>query len=216
MSTTESNASMQLKVLFPTFINECRYPAMVEEKDGLVDRIYAIRDEDEVGRQFSAQQYPHGFTSYRSRDRLFNDPVFANLVKFLYDCAYDYGRKQHWDWDNFEPLMTQMWCNINSQYSYHGVHNHPYSQISGVIYIKVGENAPAITFRDPRLARWMVPPPAQQSRPENSLVATLPPEEGKTFMFPSWLEHGVAQNQTDVDRISMSYNFELRQKQPQS
>ena len=212
MSSNESDANMQLRILFPTFLHECDYPLFAEVKEQLVARIYAIRDEDEAGRQFSAQQYPHGYTSYRSKDRLFNDPVFENLVKFIYECAYEYGRKQYWDWNNFELVMTQLFCNINSKYSYHGVHNHPYSQISGVIYISAGENAPAITFRDPRLARWMVPPPAQQSRPENSLITTLPPVEGKTFMFPSWLEHGVAQNQTDVDRISMSYNFELRQR----
>jgi len=31
-------------------------------------------------------------------------------------------------------------------------------------------------------------------------------------MFPSWLEHGVAQNQTETERISMSFNFEMRPK----
>ena len=31
-------------------------------------------------------------------------------------------------------------------------------------------------------------------------------------MFPAWLDHGVSQHHEDTDRISMSYNFELRQK----
>ena len=68
--------------------------------------------------------------------------------------------------------------------------------------------------KDPRPARWMVPAPLRENRAENTLITTLPPEEGKLLMFPAWLDHGVAQHHAETDRISMSYNFELRQKNP--
>lgn len=198
-------------VLFPTFLNEAEYPLFVEEKDGLLARIRNIRDEDVAGRQFSGQRYPNGYTSFYSRDQLFSDPAFSNLVKFIYTVAHDYGQRQYWDLQNYSLVMTQLWCNINPKNSFHRDHIHPYSQISGVIYLQCDDSNPAISLKDPRAGRWMLPSPVAQNRPENMLYASVPPVEGKLLMFPAWLEHGVPQNQAETERISMSYNFELRQ-----
>ena len=205
---------MILRALFPTFLHEARYPGFADEKEQLIRRIREIREEDQAGREYSAQHYPYGFTSFRSRDRLYTDPAFRNLVDFMFQVAYDYGHKQYWDLENFELAMTQLWCNINSRYNYHRDHVHPYSQISGVFYIQCESGAAPISLKDPRPARWMVPAPLRENRAENTLVTTLPPEEGKLLMFPAWLDHGVSQQHEDTDRISMSCNFELRQKSP--
>jgi len=32
------------------------------------------------------------------------------------------------------------------------------------------------------------------------------PEEGRLYIFPGWMEHGVEENQSDSDRISISFN----------
>jgi uncharacterized protein (TIGR02466 family) len=105
-----------------------------------------------------------------------------------------------------------MFANINPKYSFHPEHLHPYSHISGVFYVKCDASSPAIGFKDPRAARWMMPPAADGMRPENAFHAKLAPEAGKLFLFPSWLEHSVAQNLSDRERISMSFNFEMQQK----
>ncbi len=205
---------MTLRALFPTFLHEAWYPDFAAEKEPLIRRIYAIRDEDGAGREYSARHYPHGFTSFRSRDRLYTDPAFRKLADFMFQVACDYGHKQFWDLENFELAMTQLWCNINSRHSFHRDHVHPYSQISGVFYLQCGPGAAPISLKDPRPARWMVPAPLRENRAENTLITTLPPEEGKLLMFPAWLDHGVSQQHEDADRISMSYNFELRRKNP--
>ena len=212
MTNTNSTALPGLKVLFPTFLLEAHYPAFSKERDSLIKRVYQIRDEDQAGRDWSEAHYPNGYTSYHSRDQLYSDPVFKNMVEFIFDCAQQFGSEQAWNLDQFELVMTQLFCNINSRNSYHRDHVHPYSQISGVIYLQCEPGSAMINFNDPRSARWMVPAPLIENRPSNTLVTTVRPEEGKTLMFPSWLEHGVAQNRIDSDRISMSYNFELRMK----
>jgi hypothetical protein len=58
----------------------------------------------------------------------------------------------------------------------------------------------------------MVPPPVSQSVPENSMVVKIIPEDGKLLMFPSFLEHSVGQNPVDTERVSVSFNFEMRQR----
>ncbi|MDF1624011.1 MAG: putative 2OG-Fe(II) oxygenase, partial [Pseudohongiella nitratireducens] len=32
------------------------------------------------------------------------------------------------------------------------------------------------------------------------------PEEGRLYVFPGWLEHGVEENRSDRDRLSISFN----------
>jgi uncharacterized protein (TIGR02466 family) len=201
-----------LRVLFPTLIYEAWYPEFSEREDDLVSYVETLRDKDKEGREISAQQYPSGYTSYFTNSTLFNDSKLEGLVKFLHQCAQNYAQDHHWDTANYHPEMNALFANINPKHSFHPEHLHPYSHISGVFYVKSDANSPAIGFKDPRMARWMMPPVADGKRAENSFHAKLAPEPGKLFLFPSWLEHGVAQNQSDRERISMSFNFEMRAK----
>ena len=34
----------------------------------------------------------------------------------------------------------------------------------------------------------------------------MPPEEGRMYVFPGWLEHGVEENKSDQDRVSIAFN----------
>ena len=201
-----------LRVLFPTLIYEAWYPEFPASEDELVSYAEALRDRDEEGRKISAQQYPSGYTSYYTNSSLFNDSKLEGLVKFFHQFAQNYARDHHRDTENYQPEMNSLFANINPKHSFHPEHLHPYSHISGVFYVKSDASSPAIGFKDPRMARWMMPPAADGQRAENSFHAKLAPEPGKLFLFPSWLEHGVAQNQSDRERISMSFNFEMRQK----
>ena len=201
-----------IRVLFPTLIYEAWYPEFSAREDELVSYVETLRDQDEEGRQISAQQYPSGYTSYFTNSTLFNDRKLEGLVRFFQQCAENYARDHHWDTTNYQPAMNALFANINPKHSFHPEHLHPYSHISGVFYVKSDARSPAIGFKDPRMARWMMPPAADGTRAENSFHAKLAPEPGKLFLFPSWLEHGVAQNLSDRERISMSFNFEMRQK----
>ncbi len=201
-----------LRILFPTLIYEAWYPEYEKEREKLISFNHRLREEDKEGQRKSAELYPYGFTSYYTRSDLFKAPELADLVNFLYRCAGNYAQQHRWDTQNFEPVINAFFANINSKYSFHAEHLHPYSHISGVFYVKTETNSPAISFKDPRIARWMMPPAADGNRPENTFHAKVAPEGGKLLMFPAWLEHGVGQNLIDEERISMSFNFEMRQK----
>jgi uncharacterized protein (TIGR02466 family) len=43
----------------------------------------------------------------------------------------------------------------------------------------------------------------------NSPVQFIPPEAGALIIFPSWFDHGVNQNLSAEERISMSFNINL-------
>ena len=201
-----------LRVLFPTLIYEDWYADYDGEREKLIAFVHKLSQEDTEGKEYSAREYPNGYTSYFSRSDLYKLSELTGLVAFLYQSAQNFAYQHHWDTQNYEPVINALFTNINSKFSFHPEHLHPYSHISGVFYIKSEAGAPAIGFKDPRMARWMMPPAADGNRAENTFHAKVAPEAGKLLMFPSWLEHGVAQNQTETERISMSFNFEMRPK----
>ena len=216
MSDNNNNQKRDgLRVLFPTLIYEARYPEFSAMEEKLVSFVEQMRDQDVEGKRISAEQYPNGYTSYFTHNALYKDPELLDLVKFMHLAADNFAKDHHWDTSNYQPAINSMFANINPKYSFHPEHLHPYSHISGVFYVKCDASSPAIGFKDPRAARWMMPPAADGMRPENAFHAKLAPEAGKVFLFPSWLEHSVAQNLSDRERISMSFNFEMQQK-PQS
>lgn len=209
-STPQKRAG--LRVLFPTLIYEDWYPDYDAEKEKLISFYRRLSQEDKEGQRMSALQYPNGFTSYFSRSHLYKEPELAGLVAFIQRCAQNYAEQHNWDTQNFEPVINAMFANINFKNSFHAEHLHPYSHISGVFYAKTDPGSPGISFKDPRMGRWMMPPAADGTRAENTFHAKVAAEAGKLLMFPSWLEHGVGQNLTDAERISMSFNFEMRAK----
>ena len=211
-SNTDNPNNIALRVLFPTLINEAWYPNIEQEHESLLRRIYEIREGDKQGREISGKQYVNGYTSYFTQKKLHNEKVFKNLLRCIREVADDYAAKQYWDLDNHNLELKGFWCNINGKNSYHPDHIHPFSQISGVIYLKCDDESPAISLKDPRAVRWHSVPPAKKNRPENSTYAAITPSVGKLLMFPSWLEHGVPINTSEEDRISMSFNFDLRAK----
>jgi uncharacterized protein (TIGR02466 family) len=201
-----------LSAMFPTFLGEARYPDFANEKSSLLAIIDRLRREDTEGVATSNQYYAHGYTSFFTRNTLFSEPGFERLAAFICQQATHYAAKQFWDLQRFQPQMTYMWCNVNGKHSYHAEHLHPFSHISGVFYVSCARDSGDIAFKDPRPGRMMVPPPVAQSAPENSMVVKINPEDGKLLMFPSFLEHSVSQNPLDIERTSISFNFEMRQR----
>ena len=211
-SNSDDQKNIALRVLFPTLLIEGWYPAIEKEQESLIRRIYEIREGDKQGRELCEKQYANGYTSYFTQKKLHSDKAFKNLLQFIRKVANDYAKKQYWDLDNHTLELKGFWCNVNGKNNHHPDHIHAHSQIRGVIYLQCNEDSPAITLKDPRAIRWHSVPPVKQNRPENSTYAAITPGVGKLLMFPSWLEHGVPINTSDEDRISMSFNFDLRGK----
>jgi ectoine hydroxylase-related dioxygenase (phytanoyl-CoA dioxygenase family) len=48
--------------------------------------------------------------------------------------------------------------------------------------------------------------PSDQPTEFTTSEIRMPPEEGRLYVFPGWLEHGVDVNRSDRDRVSISFN----------
>jgi len=133
-------------------------------------------------------------------------PIFKPLVDELFKMQFEIFNEE---WLNSEPLLGNMWANINPPGAFNRPHIHPNSHFSGVYYIKAPKNSGSLVCSEPRSGAHMVMPTRKEGRPPKHLwrEVHLEPITGRVIMFPSWLWHSVETNKSDDIRISVSFNF---------
>ncbi|TDJ32903.1 MAG: hypothetical protein E2O56_04445 [Gammaproteobacteria bacterium] len=99
-----------------------------------------------------------------------------------------------------------MWVNLSPAQAYNMPHIHSESHISGVYYVRVPPGSSSIFFRDPRVQSRILKLPVEKESPLHASKLFVQPEEGKMYLFPSWLEHGVMAGENETDRISIAFN----------
>ena len=114
---------------------------------------------------------------------------------------YAPNRRQHFS-------ITQSWLNINKKGDSHHLHNHPNSMISGVFYIECIEKD-SIIFKNPNLLPQQF---VLNQTQHHGSYNVFPISQLDLILFPSWLEHKVSKNETDGERISLSFNTKFKGK----
>ena len=133
-------------------------------------------------------------------------PQFKKLVDMLFACQKTIYEQEHLD---LEPVLGNMWANINPPGGMNRAHQHPNSLWSGVYYIKAPKNSGNLKIDDPRSVACMSRPKQKEGQvPERLFREThYEPVAGRCIMFPSWLMHCVDPNESNDIRISVSFNF---------
>jgi uncharacterized protein (TIGR02466 family) len=202
---------MPTQSLFPTLIYSARLPTSGWRafNDQLRRECVQLSHDDEAGRRWSAKNYPGGFTSYSSANRMHMlSPTFALLQRKLNRHVNALARSLEFELEGRALSMTDCWVNIMPHQVVHGLHLHPLSTISGTYYVQTPKGSPGLKFEDPRLDRFMAAPPRKSDgRVENRAWVVVPAEAGKVLLFESWLRHEVVPNQARQERISISFNY---------
>jgi len=200
-----------IRAWFPTFIY-CE-PLMETGLDRLNAELAAecrsLRDYDRAGREWSRRNYPGGYTSYASLNELHHfSSTFTRLERRIARHVRSFSRALDMDLRGRAIRMTDCWVNIMPPHAAHSLHLHPLAFVSGAYYVAAPPGCPGLKFEDPRLDRFMASPPRlPRARPANQAHVTLPARAGNLVLFESWLRHEVAQNRTDAERISISFNY---------
>ncbi len=203
---------MSIRAWFPTFIYyEQLSSAAAAGKFNreLLKECYQIRDFDEEGRNWSASNYPGGYTSYGSMAQLHRfSSTFAELERRINKHVKAYAAHLEMDLRKRCFEMSDCWVNIMPRQAVHSLHLHPLSFISGTYYVSTPPGCSKIKFEDPRLSNFMAAPPRLPNhREENKQFVSYAAETGKVILFESWLRHEVAANQSAEDRVSISFNY---------
>ena len=146
------------------------------------------------------------YKGWHSTTDMAQKPEYQNLVKELIIMCKDVFKEE---WLDREPILGNMWANINPKDGMNQPHIHPNSLFSGVYYVKSNPQAGRLRVYDPRPGAQIVMPNRQKGKPPKHLWrdAHIDPIPGRIIIFPSWLWHSVEPNESNDLRISVSFNF---------
>jgi len=106
-----------------------------------------------------------------------------------------------------EIKITGCWANINASGASHIIHSHPNNFLSGIYYVRTHPGADSVNFHDPRSQTGIIRPPVTELTSQNTDQVVVTVSDGMLLMFPSYLAHSVAPNESDNLRISISFNM---------
>jgi uncharacterized protein (TIGR02466 family) len=204
--------SKTVQAWFPTRI----YHARLQRAGGrafnleLLKESHQLRDFDDAGRRWSRKNYPGGYTSYGSLDKLHQfSSTFMELRRKLDRHVSAFSSHLEMDLRGGRLEMTDCWVNLMPRQTVHSLHLHPLSVISGTYYVRTPKGCAGLKFEDPRLSKFMAAPPRRADcRAENQQHITYPAVAGSLTLFESWLRHEVPPNPVSGERVSISFNYD--------
>ncbi|MGH8224048.1 MAG: 2OG-Fe(II) oxygenase family protein [Woeseiaceae bacterium] len=161
-----------------------------------------LRDLDEINGDIGG--IPPG-SSWQSRQDLHRRERFADLVSCIHGTAQTVLRFLKVGYDAIE--ITGCWANINTPGAAHGMHSHPNNYLSGIYYVRTHPGADTVNFHDPRPQSGIIRPPVTELTSQNTDQVVVLVSDGTLLMFPSYLPHSVAANESESPRISVSFNM---------
>ena len=134
-------------------------------------------------------------------------PELFHLKRYIERNLYHYAhhvlgiKEEH----NFH--ITQSWFNVNKKGTSHHSHTHPNSIFSGIFFVDGDDSCPVV-FHNSKDVEFGLP--LKFSFKEYSLINSstfsLRNDKNTLLIFPSTLRHSVDKNESDIDRISLSFN----------
>jgi uncharacterized protein (TIGR02466 family) len=104
-----------------------------------------------------------------------------------------------------ELKLSNSWAHVQNEGSVVVDHTHPNSKVSGVLYLNTDKNSNNLVFKNPNPYSKIETPAV--SNEFNFSISTIPVENSRLVMFPSWLEHGSNYNvNKTTGRTMISFN----------
>jgi len=186
-------------------IREEFFPTSIFGKDIKLDNDKLAQDIFNWSNQDQGVQKTN-YKGWHSTTDMASKPEYQHLVNEIKIMCKDVFKEE---WLDREPVLGNMWANINPKDGLNQPHIHPNSLFSGVYYIKSNPQAGRLRIYDPRPGVQIVMPIRKEGQLPKHLWrdVNLDPIPGRIIMFPAWLWHSVEPNQSNDLRISVSFNF---------
>ena len=130
---------------------------------------------------------------------------FTSLRKYLIDVFKVLG----WQYDPNKIIMTNMWAIINKKNNFNLPHIHPNCYLSAAYYVKTHDGCGKIKFTNPNLVSRQRSPLIENKTDFNQNGIEIDPKEGDLLFFPAYLTHEVLRNNSDEERIVISFNIDI-------
>ncbi len=184
--------------IFPTFVWKVQFTSEFRQRVNadILQLIKQIKPD-------LAEIPPGG--SWQSGQDLHNREQMLDLVSCIDSTAQTVLRFLKVGQNEIE--ITGCWANSNASGASHAMHSHPNSFLSGIYYVSTHPGADSVNFHDPRPQTGIIRPPVTELTSQNTDQVVVTVSDGMLLMFPSYLAHSVAPNESDKLRVSISFNM---------
>ncbi len=164
------------------------------------------------GRSSSQEDFEKkGVTSFDSGS-LVDKPEWREVVAFIYSFAST--MIQSVNNAASKPVFMNMWTTIYPPGAFVPEHVHSNALLSGVFYAKTPEKCGNLVFRDPASVAKIMFMRNMTEFPALETMHALPVRAGSMVIFPAWLPHSTEINESNEDRIIVSFNLNMVDKRP--
>ena len=187
--------------IFPTCIHILEIDNFDTYRDQLIKESYQDRNEDPMGGELSNRGgwQSNQVNILQCKSETLKNIIMSSVSKLSMSDNLSY--------------TIEGWKNINEPGNFNCLHNHPRSDLSGVLWIKAPKDSGNLVFSSPQLFNRYQELDSYTDefalKTNSYMTYFFYPKEGKILIFPSNLDHEVEENKSDEDRISYSFNIKL-------
>tara|TARA_B100001057_G_scaffold167809_1_gene168563 strand:- start:8926 stop:9528 length:603 start_codon:yes stop_codon:yes gene_type:complete len=187
---------------FPEPVFKYKFDKFEEFNKELTDYIYKLQSEDNEGLSKSNRGGWHS-KNFKLNDKNSIQFKFAlELQKYILDVFQNYG----WKTEQKKIQIKEMWAIINKKNDFNVIHTHPNCYLSSAYYVRAPKNCGKFLLENPNQAQRHYFPQIANKNELNMPIAGFDVSEGDLLLFPGYLPHKVAKNESDEDRIVISFN----------
>ena len=191
---------------FPTPVFKFRFEKFRTFNEELSNYIYKLYEIDSKGVDRSNRGGWHSKT-FELNDKNSIQLKFAlELQKYILKTFTNLG----WKTENQNIRIREMWAIINKKDDFNVIHTHPNSLLSAAYYVKAPNNCGRFQIEDLNIVKRHASPLIANQNELNMNVAGLEVSEGDLLIFPGYIPHKVARNETEDDRIVISFNVDIK------
>ena len=196
----------ELHILFPTPVYQNCLEFRPSELKSMIDYVSNLdwaSDKD-------IYEGPNGETTKLEAD-LLSEPELENLRKKIDEEVYNFAKSLQIDFGKHGLKRINSWGNLQKKGNYIKEHRHNNTQFSGVFYLQTPENSGDIIFTT-RNATWINSywePSLTGYDDLNSFEKRFRPQQCGIFLFPAHLDHYVTPSNSNLERYSISFNYNL-------
>ena len=187
---------------FPEPVFKYRFEKFKEFNNELADYIYKLRSEDNVGLTKSNRGGWHSKNFKLDNKSSIQFKFALEIQKYILDVFQSYG----WKTEQNRIQIKEMWAIINKKDDFNVIHTHPNCYLSSAYYVRAPENCGKFLIENPNQTKRHFYPQIANKTDLNMPIAGIDVNEGDLLLFPGYLSHKVAKNESDVDRIVISFN----------
>ena len=189
-----------LESWFPTLIGYAFNPTHDQIQEQLTNHCKGLQTKVSSGGEYWLSNQTYN-TSDGHHD-CFDDQTFTDLntwVESQVNCYIEQLKIR-------KPVVPHSsWFNIYTQGNFQEFHVHPGVNISAIYFLSCTEQCARVIFKTPKNNMFMLEHDELNKATSGNCYYTAQP--GKLLIFTSDTEHGVEVQNTDHERITISYNF---------